>query len=312
MFQISVVVGQQPTQFSLYMLNPYGENCAAAGLENTLVGTVGYRSQWVGLQGSPQTQYINVSLPLSIIGSGIGFQVQNESIGARNGLTAKASYNFIQKMGDAHVSFGVAGGIIQGSIDGAKLRTPGGDYVQGGIDHQDKLLNTNALTGIVPTFDAGVFIKTEKLDLGVFLGNLSEPKLSLVGQKVTEVRLKRHYSAYVSTHFNVTSSLKVQPSVMVRSDVVQTQAEFSTFLRYNDNFFLGGTFRGFSKTAQDAAAIFGGFKLSSKITLAYSYDITVSALKSATQGGHEIVLQYNLGKEFGRGKMPPIIYNPRL
>jgi hypothetical protein len=30
------------------------------------------------------------------------------------------------------------------------------------------------------------------------------------------------------------------------------------------------------------------------------------------QGTHEIVLQYNIGKEFGRGKLPPIIYNPRF
>jgi type IX secretion system PorP/SprF family membrane protein len=309
---MGVVFGQQPAQFSLYMLNPYSENCAAAGLENTLIGSAGYRSQWTGLQGSPQTQYINVSLPLSIISSGIGFQVQNESIGARNGLTAKASYNFIKKMGNAQLSLGVAGGIIQGTIDGAKLRTPGGDYNQGGIDHQDRILNSAALNGIVPTFDIGVFVKTEKLDVGVFSGNLNEPTLSLVAQKVTEARLKRHYSAYLSTHFNVNSSLSVQPSAMIRSDGVQTQAEISTFVRYNDNFFLGGAFRGFNKTTQDAATIFGGFKLSSKITLAYAYDITVSTLKSATQGGHEIVLQYNLGKEFGRGKLPPIIYNPRF
>ena len=309
---MSVAFGQQPAQFSLYMLNPYGENCAAAGLEKTLVATGGFRSQWVGLSGSPQTQYINVSLPLNIISSGIGFQVQNENIGARSGLVAKASYNLIRKMGDAQLSFGVAGGIIQGTIDGSKLRTPSGDYGQGVIDHQDKILNTASLTGIVPTFDAGVFLKTEKFDVGIFTGNVNAPKLSLTGQKVTEAQLKRHYSAYLAARIDLKSSLTVHPSVLMRSDGVQTQAELSTFVRYNDNFFLGGAFRGFSKTTQDAATVFGGFKLSSKITLAYAYDITVSTLKSATQGGHEIVLQYNLGKEFGGGKMPPIIYNPRF
>lgn len=310
--QIGVVLAQQPAQFSLYMLNAYGENPAAGGLEKTLVATGGFRAQWVGLQGSPQTQYINVSLPLSIISSGVGIQVMNESIGARNGLVAKLSYNFIKKMGDAQLSIGVAGGVIQGTIDGAKLRTPSGDYNQGVIDHQDKILNSASLNGIVPTFDAGVFFKAEKFDIGLFSGNLTEPTLSLVSQKVTETHLKRHYSAYTAAHFNIANNLTVHPSVMFRSDGVQNQAEFSTFVRYNDNFFLGGAFRGFTKTTQDAATIFGGFKLSSKIMLAYAYDITVSSLKSATQGGHEIVLQYNLGKEFGRGKLPPIIYSPRF
>ena len=161
-FQLSVAFAQQPAQFSLFMLNPYGENPAAGGLEKTLVATGGFRSQWVGLQGSPQTQYINVSLPLSIISSGMGIQVMNESIGARSGLTAKLSYNYIKKMGDAQLSIGVAGGIIQGTIDGSKLRTPSGDYNQGVIDHQDKILNTASLNGIVPTFDAGIFLKAEK------------------------------------------------------------------------------------------------------------------------------------------------------
>jgi type IX secretion system PorP/SprF family membrane protein len=309
---IGVVMAQQPAQFSLYMLNPYSENPAACGLEKTMVATGGFRAQWVGLQGSPQTQYINVSLPLSIISSGVGIQVVNESIGARNGLSAKLSYNYIKPLGSAQLSIGVAGGVLQGTIDGAKLRTPSGDYGQGVIDHQDKILNTAALNGIVPTFDVGVFLKAEKFDVGLFSGNLTEPTLSLAGPKVTETRLKRHYSAFGSAHFNIASSLTVHPSVIIRSDGVQTQAEISTFVRYNDNFFLGGSFRGFSKTTQDAANIFGGFKLSSKMVLAYAYDITISTLKSATQGGHEIVLQYNLGKEFGRGKLPPIIYSPRF
>ena len=310
--QLGFVMAQQPAQFSLYMLNPYGENPAASGLDKTLVATGGFRAQWVGLQGSPQTQYINVSLPLSIISSGVGIQVANESIGARNGLTAKLTYNYIKKLGDAQLSVGVAGGIIQGTLDGAKLRTPSGDYNQGVIDHQDKILNPVSLNGIVPTFDVGVYMKAEKLDIGIFSGNLTQPTLSLVGQKVTEVSLKRHYSAFASTHINMLSSLSLHPSVMIRSDGVQTQAEISTFVRYNDNFFLGGAFRGFNKTTQDAMTIFGGFKMSSKIMLAYAYDITVSTLKNATQGGHEIVLQYNLGKEFGRGKLPPVIYNPRF
>lgn len=312
MFQMSVVVAQQPAQFSLYMLNPYGENPAAGGLDKTLVATGGFRSQWVGLPGSPQTQYINVSLPLCIISSGVGFQVTNESIGARNGLSAKFTYNYIKKLGDVQLSVGVAGGILQGTIDGAKLRTPNGDYNQGVIDHQDKILNTAALNGMVTTFDAGVFFKSEKIDAGIFLGDLTQPTLSLVSQKVTAVSLKRHYSAYAATRFDLMSSLSLHPSVMIRSDGIQTQAEFSTFMRLNDNFFLGGSFRGFSKTTQDAATIFGGFKLSSKLMLAYAYDITISTLKNVTQGGHEIVLQYNIGKEFGRGKLPPIIYNPRF
>lgn len=294
------------------MLNPYGVNPAAAGLKGTLEATGGFRSQWVGIDGNPVTQYLNVVLPLSIVSSGLGFYVHNESIGARNGLTAKASYNYIIKMGDGQLSFGAAGGIVQGSLNSAKLRTPEGDYNQGVIDHKDKILSAVSISGTTPTFDVGIFFKNEKFEGGLSSSNILEPKLKLTGQSDINVVLKRNYFALVGVRFDLTNNITIHPSMLIKSDAVQTQMDFSTFVRYNDNIFLGATFRGYNKNSQDAIAAFGGLKLNSKLMLAYSYDITLSAIKTVSQGTHEIVLQYNLGKEFGKSKLPPIIYNPRF
>jgi type IX secretion system PorP/SprF family membrane protein len=304
---------QQATQYSLYMLNPYGLNPAAAGLENTMIATGGFRSQWGGIEGKPVTQYMNVVLPLSIVSSGLGISIQNESIGARNGLAAKASYNYMMKMGGGILSFGAAGGIVQGALDGSKLRTPDGSYEAGVvIDHKDKLLTTFSVNGTVPTFDIGAYFKAEKFEIGLSASNVTEPQLKLTGQRSLNVMLKRHYFAIIQTHFNVLNNITLYPSVLVKSDAAQTQIDFSTFLQYNDNIFLGASFRGYSKNTQDALVAFGGVKLSPKLRLAYSYDITLSGLKTTAQATHEIVLQYNLGKEFGKGKLPPIIYNPRF
>jgi type IX secretion system PorP/SprF family membrane protein len=311
-FSLSSSYAQQPAQYSLYMLNPYGVNPAAAGLKGTLEATGGFRSQWVGIDGNPVTQYLNVVLPLSIVSSGVGFSIHNESIGARNGLTAKASYNYIIKMGDGQLSFGAAGGIVQGSLNSAKLRTPEGDYNQGVIDHKDKILSAVSISGTTPTFDVGIFFKNEKFEGGLSSSNILEPKLKLTGQSDINVVLKRNYFALFGARFDLTNNITIHPSMLIKSDAVQTQMDFSTFVRYNDNIFLGATFRGYNKNSQDAIAAFGGLKLNPKLMLAYSYDITLSAIKTVSQGTHEIVLQYNLGKEFGKSKLPPIIYNPRF
>jgi type IX secretion system PorP/SprF family membrane protein len=309
---LSMSYAQQPAQYSLYMLNPYSINPAAAGLEKTLIATGGYRTQWVGIEGNPVTQFLNVALPLSIIGSGVGISLHNESIGARNGLTFKASYNYILKMGENQLSFGVAGGLVQGALDGAKLRTPDGDYNQGVIDHKDKTLAAVSVNGSVPTFDAGVYFKSEKFEGGVSMSNLTEPSLQLTGANVINVKLKRNYFAVAMAHFDLLNKITIHPSVLIKSDAVQTQMDFSTFFRYDDNIFLGASFRGYNKNSQDAITFLGGFKLNPKLSLAYSYDFTLSSLKTINDGTHEIVLQYNIGKEFGRGKLPPIIYNPRF
>ena len=317
MLWLSTSYAQQPAQYSLYMLNPYGINPAAAGLEKTLVATGGYRTQWVGIEGNPTAQFLNVSLPLSIIGSGVGFSLQNEGIGARTGLTAKASYNYILKMGDGLLSFGLAGGLVQGSLDGSKLRTPDGNYGpdMGGqttIIHNDKILESVTMRGSVPIFDAGIYFKAPRFEIGVSTSNLNQPLLNLKGQKELKVQLKRNYFATAVARFDLSSNITLNPSVLIKSDAVETQMDFTTFLRFDDNIFLGGTFRGYSKNSTDAIVVFGGIKLSSPMTLAYSYDISLSTLKTVSQGTHEIVVIYNIGKEFGKGKLPPIIYNPRF
>lgn len=304
--------GQQPAQYSLYMLNPYGVNPAAAGLKGTLEATGAFRSQWVGIEGNPVSQYLNVGLPLSIISSGIGVAVQNESIGARSGINAKVSYNYILKMGEGQLSAGLSGGVIQGTLNASKLRTPTGDYSQGVIDHKDKLLDIVSINGIAPTLDLGVYYRNEKFEGGISIMNLTQPQLQLKGPQEINVSLKRNYLAMASTHFNISNNFILCPSILIKSDGVETQMDFSTFVRYNDNIFIGTTFRGYSKNSQDALVWLGGLKLNPKVTLAYSYDYTLSALKTIAQGTHEIVLQYNLGKEFGKGKLPPIIYNPRF
>jgi hypothetical protein len=82
-------------------------------------------------------------------------------------------------------------------------------------------------------------------------------------------------------------------------------------VRYNENIFTGASLRGYNNQTLDAVALVAGFKLSEKITLGYSYDITLSNLNTVSNGSHEILVNYNLGKPIGKGRPPAIIYNPR-
>ncbi|NJO86582.1 MAG: type IX secretion system membrane protein PorP/SprF [Lewinella sp.] len=79
----------------------------------------------------------------------------------------------------------------------------------------------------------------------------------------------------------------------------------------NDNIFLGASFRGYNDSTTDAVVLLGGLNVSSQITLAYGYDLSLSPLRNVQNGSHEVVLKYNLGKSIGAGLPPPIIFNPR-
>ena len=109
----------------------------------------------------------------------------------------------------------------------------------------------------------------------------------------------------------ISRKLSLHPSVLVRSDAVQTQTDFSLTAKFNDNIFGGVSLRGYNSESIDAAAILAGFRLSEKTTFMYAYDMTLSGLRDVSNGSHEVGLRYNLNKPIGAGRLPRIIYNPR-
>ena len=78
--------GQQDPQYSLYMFNPFGINPAYAGSREVLSAVLVHRSQWIGLEGAPETQVLAINTPLKNKKMGVGFQVVNDKIGPKNTL----------------------------------------------------------------------------------------------------------------------------------------------------------------------------------------------------------------------------------
>ena len=300
---------QQAAQYSLYMFNKLNYNPSYAGLDHSLSATGIYRKQWQGLEGSPTTQSFNVHMPLYMIGGGIGINVENDVLGAERLTTATLAYSWQRDIGNGIFAAGLSGGIVQRSLDGAKLRTPDGNYLEDVPDHADNILPIGTATASVPSFSAGVYYQSEKFEVGLAARHLAEQSAEL---GLLNLKLTRNYFFNFGLNLDVSRSVSIHPSLLVKSDFVQTQTEISTLVRYNDNIFLGGSFRGYNTNSIDAVVILAGFKLSEKITLAYAYDLTLSELSVVSNGSHEIMLNYNLNKRIGAGKPPRIIYNPRL
>lgn len=309
----STIVGlsQQPAQYSLYMLNKFAFNPAYAGLDNSLSITGVYRNQWVKLEGNPVTQTLNVHLPLYIAGGGIGINAENESLGSWKQTSLALSYGYqLQVSRRGLLSVGVSGGFVQRQLDGARVRTPGTifDDVGNPVSHQDPYLDTKLESGSGPTFHAGVFYQGEAFELGISAVNFLANELDLPGFQYKQERTWFLYAAY---RFDVGRNFVLHPSFLLKSDWWQTQTDISILGRYKENIFAGASFRGYNSESLDAVVLFGGLKLSEKISIAYSYDLGLSGLNVAHNGSHEILLNYNLGKAIGKGRLPVIIYNPR-
>lgn len=298
---------QQPVQYSMYQLNKFAFNPAYAGLDNALMLTGVYRSQWVGLPGNPVSQNFNGHLPLGIIGGGAGITIDNETIGSWRQTAFSASYAKHLAIGKTGLlSLGVGAGWVQRQLDGNKVRTPSDDPDTGASP--DNYLPTGLEGGSGPTAQIGVFYQGERLEAGISAVNLLGNKLDISGVNYEQ---ERTYFLYLGYKLDLNRNFSAIPSILLKTDVYQTQIDFSIKAQYNENIFVGASFRGYHTNSLDAIALIGGFKLTEKISLAYAYDLGLSNLKSVSSGSHEVLLTYNIGGNIGKGRLPAIIYNPR-
>ena len=305
------IMAQQAAQYSMYMWNKHAFNPAYAGMDNSLSITGVYRNQWMNLPGNPVTQQINAHMPLYIAGGGVGIALENESLGSWSQTTTKLSYDYQMVVNNNGVlSLGLSAGILQRKFDGTLARTPEGVFDDQGnyLGHSEQALPFALETGNVPTFGVGAFYQGEKLEVGISSTNLLENEVNL--STISFVPERTHY-LYVGYKLDLGRKLQFSPSLLVKSDVYQTQVDISLVGKYNENIFAGATFRGYDSNSIDALSIIGGIKLNEKITIGYAYDLTLSGLSNVSNGTHEILINYNLGKQVGLGKPPIIIYNPR-
>jgi len=310
LFFATATFAQQPVQYSLQMFNQMAYNPAYAGMDNSLSMTGVFRKQWLNLEGSPTSQHFNIHSPLPFIRSGFGIVFQNDELGVERNMNLSAAYNYQLPVGRTGVlSLGVGGGFVQKNINGAAIRTPEGDYTDGNVpNHNDPLLSATEVIASAPMIEAGVYYKSAFLEGGFAVKDVLEQPLVSTVFSILPIR---SYYFSVAAHIDLTDAISLHPSVFLKSDILETQVDFSALFSYNDNISLGASFRGYSENTTDAVAIIGGLKLSEKIKLYYSYDLTLSNINTVSTGSHEIMLNYNLNKNFGKGVPPPIIYNPR-
>lgn len=103
---------QQIPQYSQFMVNPYLVNPALAGAENFIDIKLGYRSQWVGLDGAPSTFYASAHSPVGKAQvaqthkgdyhnwHGVGGFVYRDQIGPWSSTSMNANYAYNMKITD--------------------------------------------------------------------------------------------------------------------------------------------------------------------------------------------------------------------
>ena len=288
-FYTNRTFAQQDAQYTQYMYNPLSVNPAYAGTRDvfSLVGL--YRSQWVGLDGAPQTLNFSMHSP---VGKrvGLGLNVTRDEIFIANETYIDLAFSYILDVSEkGRLSLGLKGGAHLLDIDSNRLNTgpfnPGDSEAQINIDNR-----------FSPQFGAGAYYFTDKFYFGFSVPNILETEHfdesnNSNNSSATAKERVNYYlmSGYV---FDVTDNLQFKPAGLVK--LVQgapLQVDVSANFLIYDKLTLGAAYRW-------SAALSGlvGFQLTDQLMLGFAYDRETTELQQYNDGSYEFFLRYELFK----------------
>ena len=289
---ISSLLGQQDAQYTQYMYNTVSVNPAYAGSRGHLSIAALYRNQWVGLDGAPETQTLNLHTPLGYRGVGLGISVVNDKIGPTSETYFDVDFSYtIQTSLDSKLSFG-----LKASAHMLDIRFSQLDEFD--IDPQ---LQVDIQNQFSPNVGAGIYYHTDRFYAGISAPRILETT-HFDESSVSTAREQTNYYFITGYVYDLNPELKFKPTLLTK--VVQgapLQVDLSANFMYNEKFIAGVAYR------WDAAfsGLFG-FRLSDEILvgLAYDREITDLGATSFNDGSFEIIVRYDFIRNVGNLKSP--------
>jgi type IX secretion system PorP/SprF family membrane protein len=285
----TLIWGQQDPQYSQFMFDRLSINPGVAGVGGSYCGTLLYRNQWMGFEGSPKTLLFNAEGPVKMLRGGVGLTFYNDKLGfeTNNILRGHYSYHLPMNNGLGRLGAGISLGMAQKAFNAQwQPIDPNDPYIPPAQESQ-------------ASFDLGLGVYYEQRE---FYAGLSTTHL--LGQSLDNINMDvaRHYWLMAGYNFYklMNGQLHVTPALMVKTDIASTQVDINVTGKYlmgNNAAWLGLSYR-----PQDVIIVpmlgymygipGGGTKADQYISIGLSYDMTASMIKQYSSGTVELFVRY--------------------
>lgn len=280
---------QQDPQYSLYMFNPVAVNPAYSGSREVLSAVLVHRSQWVGLDGAPETQALAINTPLRNKKMGLGLQIVNDKIGAKTTQNITAAYAYRLKLGGGKLAFGLKAGIINYNFNWDKI-----EYKDGG----DAIPEKSSNGFLIPTVDFGIYYNTRTLYFGVAAEHLNQSSFA-EAQSSDNTPLIRgsngskkgiNLIGTVGKAFILNDNFVLKTSALIRMANNEGNIDLSAGLLIQNKVMFGMSFR-----SSEALIFIAELNISKNVRMGMAYDVGWSKVASSTSGSFEVFVGYDVG-----------------
>ena len=283
-----VIPGLSQVQLTQYFLDETLYNPAFAGANDAICAGSYLRNQWMGLTDAngnkvaPLSGVFNFHAPVYSLNGGRGMNVVYDKAGFEQNLGVKFNYAYHVPFKDDNnlLSIGIGVSVLSKTIDFSRL-TP--------EQPNDPLFKSaKKESGIIPDLDFGIQYQLyKKVYAGISAVNLMESSANIGSVRYAQKRnfyLMGGFYAKLIDERN--SLLYLIPSFLVKSNLINVQADINTRVDYNNRYWGGVSWR-----YQDALAVMAGVNLNG-FRIGASYDLTTSYLSRSSNGSVEFFVGY--------------------
>lgn len=272
-------IAQQEPQYTLNQFNSNLEiNPAYAGANNNASLSLRYRKQWVGYNGSPSTLSFNAESSVIKKRLALGLTIISDRIGITQSTSADLSIASHLRVGEkGTISIGIKLGVNLVKSDFSKLEN---------VDLTDPLYTTESRT--LPYVGFGALYYTRKLYIG-----FAVPRVVTFESVAPQATItKPHFYLYGGYRITVNDDIELRPALLAKYvSAAPLEADIALDVWYRNLIGIGVSYR-----TSDAVNLMIKTQLG-HFYIGYSYDMTVSGLRTFNSGSHEIYLGFQFGKK---------------
>jgi type IX secretion system PorP/SprF family membrane protein len=294
------VFAQQEPMYGQYIFNNSILNPAQAGANGSNQFGVQARSQWLGIEGAPQTltAYGNLILPKNL-GLAFGFYQDMVAVEINQHFQTDLAYHLkiTQKW---YISGGIR--VIASYYRANLTQVPN-------VDPNNTYFNSDFSSGMQINAGFGFLAYDGNSFIGFSIPKVFSKQLntSLSSEVDFERNKGFYFNAYAGTNLKLSESFIITPSAVFRYSNAPLQIDINAIIELKNIFDFGPVIRmNFVEKNRlfDAAGFLMSVRLWERVQVGYLYEYPLSELNYATVQTHEISLRYFIPYKGDETKRP--------
>jgi len=295
----NLVFSQQEVTFSQYMFNQQLINPAYVGAQSYTQLSILNHSQWLNIEGAPETQALSLGTNLSEK-IGVGFSAFSDRNGPARNTSGSIDFSYHLKLNENNLKLGL-GLKMSGrmnSLDLSNIQT---------VQSNDNLFLIQTQNELNLNFGTGFYLYSPKFYIGLGIPFLIEEDT---------FNIQRNFYILTGGLIKLSNSIQLKPSILFQKTAeTETIYDNSVWVVINNKFWIGPQYRASLKKvipSRKTGGYFGaiaGVYINKSLSLGYAYQGAIGNQRiGITNTTHEILLRFQFLSKFKGGLRSPRLF----